>query len=357
MLLNYGCSRVFCSKLSPDHKLHPSNLNGLTDEEKLVHVKAEFEHMKQAGFIQLPQTMSAEHWSELSQLPSYRKRNLYLKHISVCEKRREKEIMMKAKKKSQRDERFDPAWNERGNLMEYGLWKNSIFLKNDKSYMTSIKRRKLLNAKLYGQPIIFDLSYNKHMNKHERKDLAIQIGRSMKHNLDHPDPCDLHICNFNPRDECSQILLKYFPRLSRKDSLVSLHEVSCTEVFPASQLVYLSPDADDEVDGELSTVAPGANEKAGPEALRTDAELTSVAPWTAYVVGGLVDLGPGLPLSLARARALGVPARRLPLARSSGDKRLLLNHVFQILLELRDTGSISAALKKQGLSRSVKRTS
>ena len=174
--------------------------------------------------------MTEKHWIELAQMVTFRKRKLFLEHISSCEIKERKVIERNESERARRQERFNPNWNAETKFIEYGLWKNSVFLKKDQSYMNAAKRHKLMNAKLYGQPIVFDYSYNDIMNHHERKDLALQMVWSMKQNLDHEDPFDINICNFNPDDECSKILLKRSPNLSKPDCLIGVHRCGYSEV-------------------------------------------------------------------------------------------------------------------------------
>ncbi|VDN10058.1 unnamed protein product [Dibothriocephalus latus] len=119
----------------------------------------------------------------------------------------------------------------------------------------------------------------------ERSKFAQQFCRAYGANKSSPEPFSLHLTNFSMnsalgaccREKCSGF----------ENYKIGFHAVSPAIAFPASKLVYLSPDAHSPLlDIELDTI---------------------------YVIGGLVDENVRKGVSLAAANAIGTESARLPL--------------------------------------------
>jgi len=137
-----------------------------------------------------------------------------------------------------------------------------------------------VNAYTHGQPFIIDLSYD--VKYREQVQARTQINLCYGINARHPEGFHLHLTGINKNvdlnRELKHGLLDTF--------LLDCHEEPFWELFPLDKLVYLSPNAP---------------------------KLNKYNPDDIYIMGGLVDLHDTSPVSLARAKELGIRAHSLPL--------------------------------------------
>lgn len=152
------------------------------------------------------------------------------------------------------------------------------------SFFTSLKR--LHRAKLHGQKVIVDCSYEHFLTDLERSKVASGLRWIYSENRKHIKPMDLHICGVKPESTIIKNLSGQIPSLLKKSSPTRIHSECFTELFPKERLVMLSPDSD--------------------EVFKYNAD-------DIYVVGGIVDFGRSDPLTLAKAKKLGIRCARLPL--------------------------------------------
>lgn len=105
---------------------------------------------------------------------------------------------------------------------------------------------------------------------------------------------------------------------------LNVHECSYLDLFPKQQLCYLTPHCRE--------------------------ELLEYDPDTTYIIGGIVDKVTNEPLSLAKAKKDGLKMAKLPLDRylqwgSGSGKSLTLNHMLNILMDVKDTRDWNVALR------------
>ncbi|XP_033253824.1 mitochondrial ribonuclease P protein 1 homolog [Drosophila miranda] len=105
---------------------------------------------------------------------------------------------------------------------------------------------------------------------------------------------------------------------------MNVHKQCFTELFDKQNLVYLTPHCRE--------------------------DLVTYNPNDIYIVGAMVDTMNNEPLSLAKAKRLGLRMARLTLDRylqwgSGSGKSLTLNQMINIMLDLKKTGNWDSALK------------
>lgn len=162
------------------------------------------------------------------------------------------------------------------------------------------------------------------MNHHEAINTAKQLGLCFAENRVHDDPFDLHYCNANHNKLTMKTLYKQIPTMFDPEFPINVHEKCFTELFPMKNLVYLTPHC------------------------RTD--LNEYNPDHIYIIGGIVDKVSNEPLSLAKAKRLGLKMAKLPLDRylnwgAGSGKSLTLNQMVNILLDLKQTKDWNHALR------------
>lgn len=141
-------------------------------------------------------------------------------------------------------------------------------------------------AKMYGQKIILDCSYEKYMTDLERSKTTKGLLRVYAENRKHMKPMDLHLCGVKPDSVIIKNLSRRIPTLLSKGSPTELHTQCYTELFPKERLVMLTADSNDVLEYNFDDI---------------------------YVIGALVDMGRNDPLTLAKAKKLGIRSARLPL--------------------------------------------
>lgn len=168
--------------------------------------------------------------------------------------------------------------------------------------------------------LIFDCGFNDAMTKWELQDAARQLKHAFSDNRNHGQPFVMHVCNLKKDSYLWQSLRTQMKNIDTVP--LRRHEGDITEVFEPEKLVYLSPDAEDEL-----------------HAFNADDH---------YVVGTIVDKGTQMPLTLAKAKRLNIRCARLPLQkyiRFFSHKTLTLDQMTKILLELKKSQDWSKALK------------
>lgn len=180
----------------------------------------------------------------------------------------------------------------------------------------------------FGPKLVFDCSYDAYMTPFEARNAGKQLGYCINVNRKHRAPFDLHFCNVN----CNSISIKSLHQnISDLGKLsVTCHEEDMIDVFPRERLVFLSPNA--------------------------ETELDTFDGNDIYIIGSLVDKKAGYPLSLARSKEMGLRTAKLPFEKYfvyDGSKRLTLVAVNKILLDIRLTGDWKYSLRHLPPSRVI----
>lgn len=145
---------------------------------------------------------------------------------------------------------------------------------------------RLHRAKLHGQKVVIDCSYEHFLTNLERSKVASGLRWVYTENRRHIKPMDLHLCGVEPDSKIIKNLSGQVPSLLKKSSPTRIHHECFTELFPKDRLVMLTPDSNQVLEYNADDI---------------------------YIVGGIVDFGRSDPLTLAKAKKLGIRSARLPL--------------------------------------------
>ncbi|KAK8386110.1 hypothetical protein O3P69_010676 [Scylla paramamosain] len=140
-------------------------------------IELELELYRQEGFP-VPSEITSPQWQELLTKGTVSARKKYLTFLFKNEmkrknKRKLKDSIRKQKEEEERQKRENPVEEDRH--IEYGLWKNSIFIKILETSMNHFYHTRVVQAMLHGQPLIVDLDFEEHMSSKERQNCAYQI--------------------------------------------------------------------------------------------------------------------------------------------------------------------------------------
>ena len=149
-----------------------------------------------------------------------------------------------------------------------------------------------------------------------------QVAKAYSINRNSLNPLDLHLTSLAE----GALQLATLPNQHWKSWRLHRHAEPATSLWPASSLVWLSPDA-----GE---------------------PLLSLEPECVYVIGGLVDRSVQRGATLERAQAEGAQARRLPLPEfaSGGHQVLSLTSTVQILAAVHAGAEWTDAIRQSQVS-------
>jgi tRNA (guanine9-N1)-methyltransferase len=200
---------------------------------------------------------------------------------------------------------------------------------NDDGYVCKKRRLELAKERCVaalqnGQRVCIDLSLEKHMNPKEHGKLAQQLCRLYGSNRQAPQPMHIYFSGFDAKTS------PLYQECVRKNSgfegyIVDMSEKSHLELFSKDEIVYLTPDSE--------TV------------------LEKVEADKVYVIGGLVDESITNNITNGYAKQHEIRTARLPIEEKMQKseqgtfiKVLAVNQVFDILLELSQTGDWNKAL-------------
>uniref|UniRef100_A0A673AEN2 tRNA methyltransferase 10 homolog C n=1 Tax=Sphaeramia orbicularis TaxID=375764 RepID=A0A673AEN2_9TELE len=216
-----------------------------------------------------------------------------------------------------------PLDAEEGDGEEGIIWKNTLFLQFWSRTLDKLLGWRTAQAMIFGQPLIFDLSYEANMSKREIENTVSQLMEVEGWNRRATEPYHLHFCNLQPDSYYKQELLKRYGAETWDRLLITSTEKQHVDLFPRERLVYLTADS--------------------PNVLRTY-DHSKV-----YIIGGLVDRSIQSGLSLANAKRLKLATARLPLDEflhwEIGAKNLTLDQMMRIMLTFKETGKWEEALK------------
>lgn len=180
-----------------------------------------------------------------------------------------------------------------------------------------------MRAALFGQKIVLDCSYEEMLTDLERSKTAKGLKRVYSQNRVHRKPLDLHLCGVRLDSPVFRNLSGQLPKLFKKSSLTKLHTDCFSELFPKDQLVMMTPDSDTEFEYD---------------------------PHAIYVVGGVVDLGRNEPMTLAKAKRLGIRTARFPLdslrMREGDTRELTMSTSIDIIRECQMNDDIHKVIRK-----------
>ncbi|NXC74551.1 TM10C methyltransferase, partial [Anhinga anhinga] len=292
------------SKTVPEHK----ELSALAAARELL------EMWRLAGRL-VPENISEEQLKTFLECPSKSAKKKYLKYLHLKELYKKNDKRKTDEKRERRLEREEQAskTDETKRNSFICLWASSM----DKAYSWRVAQ-----SMVFGQPLVFDMSYEKDMSIREVANTVRQIVLSEGCNRRSVDPFHIHFCNFKDDSLYHKEFLKHY-RDAWGKLLITVTDQCYTDIFPKDKLIYLTADS--------------------PKVMKTfDHDKI-------YIVGSMVDKSIKTGVSLARAKRLGLETAALPLEKyllwNTGAKNLTLDQMMHILLTLKDTGDWKEALE------------
>jgi len=270
-------------------------------------IKIEYEFLRYEN-ADVPVVMTDEMWERAFAENSSASRRRLFKLFWLKEGFKVKKKERQAKNQARREKRAadEPADASADSMRYIPMKKISDSL---------IKRDHQLNldfAHRFGQPLVFDLGQDYHMNSEESNSFVNQMRDIYSLNRAQWEPFQLHLCNYNPQSPGHRDIIE---SEEYGGYLWNVSEDCFTRLFPPERIVYLSPDA--------------------PE-VATEWRHDDV-----YVIGGVVDkTGVGGTMTLSKIKRLGLRSVRFDIDRYFKKKQaplLTLDVVFAALLDARDT--------------------
>ncbi|NXX30072.1 TM10C methyltransferase, partial [Nicator chloris] len=263
----------------------------------------------------VPENISEEQLKTFMQCPSKSAKKKYLRYLHLKELRKKNDKRRMDEKKERKLEAQDQVSNtdETKKSSFVCLWSSTM----DKAY-----NWRAAQSMIFGQPLVFDMSYEKEMSVREVTNTVRQIVLSESCNRRSVDPFHIHFCNFKNDSLYHREFIKHYREAWGK-LLITVTDQCYTEIFPKDKLIYLTADS--------------------PKVMKTfDHDKI-------YIVGSMVDKSIKTGVSLAQAKRLGLETAALPLEKyllwSTGAKNLTLDQMMHILLTLKDTADWKKALE------------
>ncbi|KAJ8255683.1 hypothetical protein COCON_G00195470 [Conger conger] len=272
------------------------------------------EMMRQAG-RNVPEHLSDNDLLSLQEHTTKTARKKFLKFLALKESYKKARKQEKEKRKSESQPQEEEEEEARVSLNSYLITKRG-------RYLNSGCKWRAAQAMLFGQSLVFDMSYEAVMNQRELSNTISQLQECLTWNKRSLEPFHIHFCNLQPNSGYKRELTSRYGD-SWDNLLITATEQRHVDMFPHKQLVYLTADS--------------------PNVLR------SFDHNKVYIVGALVDKADQSSVSLTNAKRLKLDTARFPLDHflqwDSGAKNLTLDQVMRILLTLRDTGKWEQALE------------
>lgn len=295
-----------------------STVPSSTDEDTLAANRELIEMWRLLG-RSVPEHVTEEQLKTIMECASKSSKRKYLKYLFI------KENLKKAKQKKRERKAAAREEAQKAKLLETiegDKKQNFLFLRLWDRQKDIAVGWKGAQAMQFGQPLVFDMSYDNYMNPKELESTISQLLESEGQNRRDVDPFHLHFCNLKIDGAYHRQLVRHYGEKWDK-LLITATEKSYIDLFPKSSIIYLTADS------------PNV--------------MTTYKQDKIYVVGSFVDkkMQPGA--SLARAKQLNLATECLPLDKylqwDSGNKNLTLDQMMRILLCLKNTGNWEEALK------------
>ncbi|NXU27586.1 TM10C methyltransferase, partial [Thalassarche chlororhynchos] len=260
----------------------------------------------------VPENISEEQLKTFMECPSKSAKKKYLKYLHLKELYKKNDKRKLDDKRERRLERSSKTDETRRNSFVC-LWANCM----DRAYSWRVAQ-----SMIFGQPLVFDMSYEKDMSVREVANTVRQMVLSEACNRRSVDPFHIHFCNFKDDSLYHKEFIKHYREAWGK-LLITVTDQCYTDIFPKDKLIYLTADS--------------------PKVMKTfDHDKI-------YIVGSMVDRSIKTGVSLAQAKRLGLETAALPLEKyllwNTGAKNLTLDQMMHILLTLKDTGDWKKALE------------
>ncbi|XP_074754496.1 tRNA methyltransferase 10 homolog C [Athene noctua] len=263
----------------------------------------------------VPENITEEQLKTFVECSSKSAQKKYLKFLHLKE-------LYKKNNKRKMDEKRERRLETKEQASEPDEARRNSFICLWASCMDRAYSWRTAQSMIFGQPLVFDMSYEKDMSAREVANAVRQMVFSEGCNRRSADPFHIHFCNFKEDSLYHREFIKHYREAWGK-LLITVTDQCYTEVFPKDKLIYLTADS--------------------PKVMKTfDHDKI-------YIVGSIVDKSIKTGVSLARAKRLGLETAALPLEKyllwNIGAKNLTLDQMMHILLTLKDTGDWKKALE------------
>ncbi|KAM4682221.1 tRNA methyltransferase 10 homolog C-like isoform 1-T4 [Amazona ochrocephala] len=263
----------------------------------------------------VPENITEEQLKTFMECTSKSAQKKYLKYLHLKELHKKNDKRKMEEKREKRLEAQEQA-------SETGVTKKNSFICLWANCMDKVCNWRAAQSMVFGQPLVFDMSFEKDMSVREVANTVRQIVLSESTNRRSIDPFHIHFCNFKDDSLYHKEFIKHYREAWGK-LLITVTDQCYTEVFPKDKLIYLTADS--------------------PRVMKTF-DHNKI-----YIVGSMVDRNIKTGVSLARAKRLGLETAALPLEKyllwNTGAKNLTLDQMMHILLTLKDTGDWQKALE------------
>ncbi|KAM4905568.1 tRNA methyltransferase 10 homolog C [Sylvia borin] len=263
----------------------------------------------------VPENISEEELKTFMECPSKSAKKKYLKYLHLRE-------LHKQSHKRKMDEKRERRLKAQDEASNAGETKKSSFVYLSSKIMDQTYHWRAAQSMIFGQPLVFDMSYEKEMSVREVTNTVKQIVLGESCNRRTVDPFHIHFCNFQEDSLFHREFVKHYREAWGK-LLITVTDKCYTEIFPKDKLIYLTADS------------PKVMKKFDHDKI--------------YIIGSMVDKSIKTGVSLARAKRLGLETAALPLEKyllwNTGGKNLTLDQMMHILLTLKDTADWKKALE------------
>lgn len=288
--------------------------SALDDNRELV------EMWHQAGKF-VPKNITDEQLQDLTRLATRSAKKKYLKFLAIKESHK---ISKKEKQERKKSEREAETVSFKENVKEEeGKLKNTFLLRFWSSSADRVQSWRAAQAMRFGQPLVYDMSYEHHMTRREMENTVAQLMESEGWNRRAADPFHLHFCGLQPDGAYLHELRRRYGSQTWDRLMITATERTHLEMFPQQDLVYLTADS---------------------KQVLQEFDHSKV-----YIIGAMVDRSIHSGVSLANAKRLRLATARLPLDEhldwECGAKNLTLDQMMRILITLKHTGCWKKALE------------
>ncbi|KAM7424317.1 hypothetical protein PAMA_000588 [Pampus argenteus] len=318
---------VMRSKVSPDEqqqviKEEDEPAGDLKDSSILEANRDLVAMWREAGKF-VPEKLTDVEVQMFAQLTTKSSKKKYLKYLAIRERHKMANKKKQEQKKAEKEERQKINEAEQGDDQRGPELKNTFLLQFWNRSLDKLLGWRSAQGMMFGQPLVFDMSYESHMSRRETENTVSQLIKVEAWNRRATDPYHIHFCNLQPDGAYKNELLKQYGAETWDRIFVTSTDRQHIDVFPRERLVYLTADS--------------------PNVLRTF-DHSKV-----YIIGALVDRSIQTGLSLANAKRLKLATARLPLDEflhwECGAKNLTLDQMMCIMLSMKETGNWEEALK------------
>ena len=213
--------------------------------KKLKVLELEVEMLRGEG-ARVPSRVTPSMWNDLLSLGSRSQRTKQLSFWWLNERKKENDKKKKLERRERKEEKVREASEDDGHI-RYGFKGSNIFLRIYDQTIDNFHNGKLFRAMMYGQNLVLDCGYDKHMNVKEAQNCAKQLMILFAENRVHSDPFNLHFCNARRDSETILRLHKFIPTLYNPEFPINITEKSYLDLFAKERLVYLTPHCREEL--------------------------------------------------------------------------------------------------------------